>query len=122
MVTLSDEERKNILGIFRRTQNLRRTARAAGRSEALVLRVLEEAGVEYLSKRKAYEAKLAQVPATFAAMGGCITQVASFLGINAKEAKRALDEAGIPWRKTRKQANATMRAAIEGHAIERGLE
>lgn len=118
---LTDEERKVILGVYRRTSSLRATSRAAHRSEALVRQALEEAGVEYQTRDAVLAAKLAQVPATYRALGSHL-KTASFLQLGTAQVKRALDEAGIEWKRTRREGNAVMRDAIARHAVERGLK
>jgi hypothetical protein len=108
---LTEDERKTIVGAYRRTSNLRATARAVSRSEGVVRRALEEAGVEYQTKRSGWEQKMREVPASYRALGS-VTRVASLLSLTTAHVTEALDAAGVEWRKTKAEAQGTMRKVI----------
>ena len=122
---LTEGERKAICDCYRRTGNLRATARAMVRGEAIIKRALEESGVEYQTKRSGYEAKLTQVAAAYRALGSC-HEVGNLLGLATQSVKDVLDAEGIEWRKTKMEAQGTMRKVIrEKRSLDRakkGLE
>jgi hypothetical protein len=122
---LTEDEKKAICDCYRRIGNLRATARAMVRGEAIIKRALEESGVEYQTKRSGYEAKLTQVAAAYRALGSCL-KVGSLLGLTTQNVKDELDAQGIEWRKTKAEAQGTMRKVIrEKRSLDRakkGLE
>lgn len=109
---LTEDQRKDIIGAYRRTGSLRATARAVRRGEDIVRRALDEAGVEYVTKQQATAAKMEQVAGAYRALGS-INHVSSLLGLNIELVRRALDEAGIAHEKDKATAQATMRGAIK---------
>lgn len=111
-VELSDSERKDIVGAYRRTGSLRATARAVRRGEDMVRRALDASGVEYETKAKVTAAKMEQVAGAYRALGS-INHVSSLLGLNIELVRKALDEAGIAHEKDKATAQATMRGAIK---------
>lgn len=109
---LTEDQRKDIIGAYRRTGSLRATARAVRRGEDMVRRALDEAGIAYVTKQQVTAAKMEQVAGAYRALGS-INHVSSLLGLNIELVRKALDEAGIEYEKDKATAQATMRGAIK---------
>lgn len=100
---LTEDQRKDIVGAYRRTGSLRATARAVRRGEDMVRRALDEAGIAYVTKQQATSAKMEQVAGAYRTLGS-VNHVSSLLGLNIELVRKALDEAGIAHEKDKATA------------------